>query len=90
MRIAKPVEQLGLKFGGQRPDFFHFAIGHAPGALIVADITFLTESIYLSDKLAVATQGELEGLNCPKVVGFSGNTVALSSQADDSDMRAAL
>jgi hypothetical protein len=64
-----------MKFRGQRPDFLHLAIGRVTGALLVGDIAFLTESICLSDQLAVATQGKLEGLNCAKVVGFSGNTV---------------
>ena len=55
MRIAKPIEQLGLDLRGELTDFFRFAIGDAPCPLIVADIAFLSESIYLSDQPAAAT-----------------------------------
>jgi len=55
MRIAKPIEQLGMKLGGQRMHFLYFAIRHTTRALIVTNIAFLAESINLSDQLAVAT-----------------------------------
>ena len=58
VRSVKPVDQSGAQLGGQCTDFLDFAVGHTTRALIVADIAFLAESIYLSDRLAVATQAD--------------------------------